>query len=176
MRFANMSSWHAGVDCGAYLERLSRAFTSITQYSLDVGLRAYWMLHSPTTPRCRITFKAADRSIWYSSSGRVCEGATTIESPVWVPRGSKFSMLQQMIVFWGNISTLIGRSEMNAHTSAASRTTSYSNSFQPFMLRSISTCGLRLRLFAERSRNSSGLFAKPEPRPPSVNAERKMTG
>ena len=28
-----------------------RALTSITQYSLDEGCSAYWMLHSPTTPR-----------------------------------------------------------------------------------------------------------------------------
>lgn len=47
-----------------------------------------------------MTFKAAVRSIWYSESGRVTEGAMTMESPVWVPRGSKFSMLQQIMQFW----------------------------------------------------------------------------
>jgi hypothetical protein len=62
------------------------------------------------------------------------------------------------------------------HTSAPSRTTSYSNSFQPFMLRSMSTCGLKLRLRADKSLSSSGLFAKPDPSPPRVNAERRMTG
>jgi hypothetical protein len=46
-----------------------------------------------------MTLIAALRNMWYSSSGKVCEGATTMESPVWVPRGSKFSMLQQMMVF-----------------------------------------------------------------------------
>ena len=43
------------------------------------------------------------------------------------------------------MSPTIGYSEENGHTSAASRTTSYSNSFQSFMLRSIRTCGLRPR-------------------------------
>lgn len=82
-----------------YLDRLNRALTSMTQYSRDVGFSAYWMLHSPMTPRWRMTLSAADRSMWYSSSGSVCDGATTMESPVCVPSGSKFSMLQQMIVF-----------------------------------------------------------------------------
>ncbi len=53
--------------------------------------RPTWQLHSPTTPRCRTILMAADRSMWYASSDSVCEGATTIESPVWIPRGSKFS-------------------------------------------------------------------------------------
>ena len=32
-----------------------RALTSITQYSRLFGLSAYWILHSPTTPRWRMT-------------------------------------------------------------------------------------------------------------------------
>ncbi len=105
----------------AHLDRESRAFISMTMYSLLFGLRAYWTctqwhpsttallsrhappvaltLHSPTTPTCRTILMAALRSMWYSSSVSVWEGATTIESPVCVPSGSKFSMLQQMIVF-----------------------------------------------------------------------------
>ena len=78
------------------------------------------MLHSPTMPRWRTTLIAVVRSMWYSSSVRVCEGATTIESPVCTPSGSKFSMLQTVM-----------------QLSAASRTTSYSTSFQP--LRDFST-------------------------------------
>ena len=39
------------------------------------------------------TLTAAVRSIWYSSLESVCDGATTIDSPVWMPIGSKFSML-----------------------------------------------------------------------------------
>ena len=34
--------------------RERRAFTSMMKYSSDSGLRAYCMLHSPTTPRCLI--------------------------------------------------------------------------------------------------------------------------
>ena len=90
-----------GYVCMLLNEESHRALTSITQYSLALGLRAYWMLHSPTTPRWRMTLMAALRSMWYSSSGSVCDGATTIESPVCVPRGSKFSILQQIIVFYG---------------------------------------------------------------------------
>ena len=59
---------------------------------------------------------AAVRSIWYSWSVRVWEGATTTESPVWMPTGSRFSMLHTVITLplW-------------------SRMTSYSISFQPAM-------------------------------------------
>ena len=55
---------------------------------------------------------AAERSIWYSLSLRVWLGATTMESPVWMPMGSMFSMLQTVM-----------------QLSAASRMTSYSISF-----------------------------------------------
>ena len=107
--------------------------TSITQYSRLFGLSAYWILHSPTTPRWRMTcasadagrqirahaygredadakenprtLSAAERSMWYSSSESVWEGATTMESPVCVPSGSKFAMLQQMIVFCARAAT-----------------------------------------------------------------------
>jgi hypothetical protein len=49
-------------------------------------------------------------------------GATVIESPVWTPIGSRFSIEQTMTTL-----------------SAPSRITSSSNSFQPMMLRSTST-------------------------------------
>lgn len=51
------------------------------QYSKDDGCRAYWMLHSPTMPRCRTTLMAVSRSMWYSSLDNVWLGATTMESP-----------------------------------------------------------------------------------------------
>ena len=72
------------------------------------------MLHSPTMPRWRMVLIAIVRSIWYSSSFSVCDGATTMDSPVWMPIGSKFSMLQTVM-----------------QLSRPSRTTSYSISFQP---------------------------------------------
>jgi hypothetical protein len=62
------------------------------------------------------------RSIWYSLSERVCDGATTMLSPVWTPIGSMFSMLQIVM-----------------QVSAASRITSYSISFQPATLCSTRT-------------------------------------
>ena len=52
--------------------------------------------------------------IWYSLSVSVSAGATVIESPVWTPIGSMFSIEQTMM-----------------QLSALSRTTSISNSFQP---------------------------------------------
>ena len=61
--------------------------------SCELGLRAYWMLHSPTTPRCRMTLRAVARRRLYSVLVRVWLGATTMDSPVWIPRGSTFSML-----------------------------------------------------------------------------------
>jgi len=61
--------------------------------SSDSGLRANWMLHSPMTPRWRITFTDVDRSKLYSTFVSVWLGATTIDSPVWIPSGSTFSML-----------------------------------------------------------------------------------
>jgi hypothetical protein len=82
------------------------------------------MLHSPTMPRCRIVLIATLRSIWYSSSFSVCEGATTMDSPVWMPIGSKFSMLQTVM-----------------QLSRKSRTTSYSISFQPLRYSSTRTWG-----------------------------------
>ena len=54
---------------------------------------------------------AAERSMWYSSSVSVWEGATTMESPVCVPSGSKFSMLQQMIVFCARAATSASASQ-----------------------------------------------------------------
>ena len=62
---------------------------------------------------------AALRSCWYSLSVIVCDGATTIESPVWTPIGSMFSMLQTVM-----------------QVSAPSRITSHSSSFHPLRLRS----------------------------------------
>ena len=68
-------------------------------------------------------FKAAERSVWWSASLKVCAGATTMLSPVWIPIGSRFSMLHTMIVL--SLESLI---------------TSYSYSFQPMTLSSMSTC------------------------------------
>ena len=39
-------------------ERDKRAFTSMMRNSSELGSTAYWMLHSPTTPRRRIILMA----------------------------------------------------------------------------------------------------------------------
>ena len=73
-------------------------------------------------------FNADVRSIWYSLSPSVWDGATTILSPVCTPTGSIFSILHTVMQF-----------------PAASRITSYSISFQPAMQRSTSTSPTRLK-------------------------------
>ena len=70
-----------------------------------------------STPISRMIATAASRISWYSRSVRVCAGATVIESPVWTPIGSKFSIEQMMTTL-----------------SARSRITSSSYSFQPSTL------------------------------------------
>ena len=140
-------------------ERDSRAFTSMTRYRSERGSRANWMLHSPTIPKCLITLKDRDLRKKYSSSLRVCDGATTIDSPVCTPSGSIFSMLHTVM-----------------QLSAASRTTSYSSSFHPVRSSSIRTWGEPVNASVAMRRRSDSLRAMPEPRPPRVNAVRIMTG
>ena len=75
------------------LERLTRGFISITTMSPFSGLTANWMLEPPvSTPMRRMQAKAASRIFWYSTSDNVWAGATVMESPVWTPIGSKFSI------------------------------------------------------------------------------------
>ena len=102
---------------------------------------------------------ADSRSRWYSSLVSVCDGAITIESPVWMPSGSKFSMLHTVMQLpW------------------PSRTTSYSTSFQPRRSRSTRICGDLVKDMLVSAMSSSSFSQKPEPRPPSANAARQMTG
>ena len=77
--------------------RETRGFISMTIIRPFSGLTANWMFEPPvSTPISRITASAASRMIWYSLSVRVIAGATVIESPVWTPIGSKFSIEQMM--------------------------------------------------------------------------------
>ena len=102
-------------------ERLTRGFISITTMRPSSGLTAHWTLEPPvSTPISRRTAIEPLRMIWYSLSVSVSDGATVIESPVWTPIGSTFSMEHTMMAL-----------------SALSRTTSISNSFQPSRLSSI---------------------------------------
>ena len=95
-----------------------------------------------STPTTRITWKAASRMRWYSLSVSVWMGATVIESPVWMPMGSKFSIEQTTTAL-----------------SAQSRMTSSSNSFQPRTDSSTRTSctGLSCRPQRTDSSNSSRL-------------------
>jgi hypothetical protein len=95
-----------------------------------------------STPISRRMAIEALRSSWYSLSVSVWAGATVIESPVWMPIGSRFSIEQTMM-----------------QLSARSRTTSISYSFQPIRLSSISSSlvGDRSMPRLQISSNSSGL-------------------
>ncbi len=83
----------------------------------------------------------------------------TMLSPVWMPMGSKFSMLQTV-----------------TQLSARSRTTSYSISFQPSRYSSMRTWGAAAKARRRASRSSRGEWAMPLPRPPRAKAARAMTG
>ena len=96
---------------------------------------------------------------WYSSSLKVWDGATTIDSPVWIPNGSIFSILHTAI-----------------QLSAISLTISYSTSFHPLKLLSIITWVETLKAFSAKIVNSSELLANPEPRPPKAYADLRRTG
>ena len=103
-------------------ERDTRGFTSITAYSVESGDSANWTLQPPSTPSARMIASAALRSRWWIWSVSVWTGATTIESPVWMPSGSTFSIEHTAM-----------------HVSSASRMTSYSTSCQPTRQRSTIT-------------------------------------
>ncbi len=96
-------------------ERETRGFISMTVMRPFCGLTANWTFEPPvSTPISRMTAMAASRMAWYSRSVKVWAGATVMESPVWTPMGSKFSIEQMMMTL-----------------SLRSRTTSSSYSFQP---------------------------------------------
>ncbi len=124
-------------------ERDTRGFISMTTMRPSFGLIANCTFEPPvSTPISRRIAIDALRISWYSLSVSVCAGATVIESPVWMPIGSRFSIAQTMM-----------------QLSARSRTTSISNSFQPISDSSISSSlvGDRSRPRLQISSNSSGL-------------------
>ena len=103
-------------------ERDTLGFTSMTKYRKEWGSKANCTLHPPFTFRARMIRRALSRSMWYSLLVRVWLGATTMESPVWMPTGSRFSILHTVMA-----------------VSLASRMTSYSISLKPLMLFSTRT-------------------------------------
>src|SRR5438094_7712561 len=79
------------------LERDTRGFISMATMWPLAGLMANWMLLPPvSTPISRMMAMAASRIRWYSLSVSVWAGATVMESPVWTPMGTKFSIEQTM--------------------------------------------------------------------------------
>ena len=133
----------------------------MTQYSKLSGCRAYCTLQPPVIFSSLIIFSADVRSIWYSLSPKVWEGATTILSPVCTPTGSIFSILHTVI-----------------QLPFPSRITSYSISFHPAIQRSTRTCPTleSRRPFSRISTNCLRSFAIPPPLPPRVYAGRRTTG
>ncbi len=105
--------------------------------------------------------RAALRSRWWTASVRVWTGATTIESPVWTPSGSTFSIEHTAM-----------------QVSSASRMTSYSISCHPTRQRSTMTwpIGLARSPARIRSRYAGSVSTIPPPVPPSVKAGRTMAG
>ena len=106
-----------------------------------------------STPMRRMHANERSRRCWYSTSDNVRIGATVIESPVWTPMGSTFSMPQMMM-----------------QLSALSRTTSSSYSFHPAIDRStkISLIGDAANPVTAMARNASSLSAMPVPAPPRM--------
>ena len=136
MAIGNPVAFDASAD-----DRLTRGFISMMTMSPLVGSRANCTFDPPvSTPTRRMQANAASRMAWYSTSVSVWAGATVIESPVWTPIGSRFSIEQ-----------------MTTQLSARSRMTSSSYSFQPAIDRSmrISPMGLAARPVAARRSNSS---------------------
>ena len=107
----------------------------------------------------RIIFMAMARSLWYSELESVWLGATTIDSPVCMPSGSRFSMLQTVM-----------------QLSYLSRTTSYSISFHPFSDFSTRICGEKENASSACRSSCSSLSQNPDPSPPKAYAARSITG
>ena len=118
-------------------------------------------MQPPSILSALIILRALSLSIWNSLFVSVCEGQTTTESPVCIPTGSRFSILQTVIA-----------------VSFLSLMTSYSISLKPFTLLSIRTspAGDASRAFFIIGMNSSSFSANPPPVPPRVKAGRRTTG
>ena len=143
-------------------ERLTRGLISIAIISSVSGSSANCTLHPPAKfPRSRIIIIAVLRISCIAVSLKVIAGATVIESPVCTPMGSKFSTVQII------------------HTlSAASRSSSSSNSFHPNTAFSTSTSciGEACNPLFNASSSSSLSCTNPPPVPPSVNEGRITNG
>ena len=144
-------------------ERDTRGLISMaTISSFSSGETANCTLHPPEKlPMARIMRMAMSRMRWNVRSERVMAGAMVIESPVWIPIGSRFSMVVMMITL-----------------SFLSRKSSSSNSFQPISALSMSTSwmGEASRPRWSRSSNLSLSYTSEAPVPPRVNEGRMHSG
>ena len=120
-------------------ERDTRGFISMTTIRPVCGWTPNWMFDPPvSTPISRMMRTEASRRTWYSLSLRVCAGATVIESPVWTPIGSRFSIEQMMTTL-----------------SFRSRITSSSYSFHPMIDSSQRIVCVGLSVSARRASGSN---------------------
>ena len=114
-------------------------------------------------PRCWIVLIETVRRSWYSSSFSVCEGATTRDSPVWIPIGSMFSMLQTVMQLFSR-----------------SRTTSYSISFQPRSDSSTRTWACFVswapKMLVSAASSSASVSTMALPLPPRAKPMRSISG
>ena len=101
--------------------------------------------------RCFTQLMVMSCSIFTCSSVSEQVGATTIDSPVWMPSGSKFS-IEATVKQW----------------SFLSRMHSNSISFQPFSDSSTRICGANVKALSANSRKAFSSGQMPEPRPPSA--------
>ena len=131
-------------------------FISIITILPFLGLIANWTFDPPvSTPIFLRQAIDAFRIIWYSLSVNVRAGATVIESPVWIPIGSTFSIEQTII-----------------QLSFLSLITSISNSFHPSRHSSTKTwfTGDSCKPFLTILKKSFLFLAIPPPNPPKVKA------
>ena len=143
-------------------ERETRGFISMMMRRPVLGLTAHWTFEPPVAmPILRRTAMESSRIAWYSRSVSVWMGATVMESPVWTPIGSMFSMEQTMTAL-----------------PALSAITSISNSFQPMSDSSIKTSWLSdaSKPCVTMRTNSSRVCAMPPPVPPKVKPGRMIKG
>ena len=135
-------------------DRDTLGFISTMMRRPDSGSTANCTLEPPVaTPTSVKQAIASSRISWYSRSERVWAGATVIESPVWTPIASRFSIEHTITAL-----------------SAASRITSSSNSFHPTSDSSTRTSptGEACRPAETTRIASSSSCANPVPPPPRM--------
>ncbi|KAE9516731.1 hypothetical protein FXW27_01365 [Candidatus Liberibacter asiaticus] len=114
-------------------ERDTLGFISITTIFPFFGFTANCTFAPPlSTPISLSTAIAALRINWYSLSVKVRAGATVIESPVWTPIGSRFS-IEQTTMQLPFISRIISSSySFHPKTDSSIRTSVVGEACSPF--------------------------------------------